>query len=94
MGLKIAEYIEKGPNPSVFVSDLLKTYRTVSKYFKGCLHQLCTNHGIKALHKIIKDLLYETKQDKEFYDYIQNLRHRFIALFELNDMVEIEQEIK
>ena len=68
MGLKVAEYIEKGLNPSVFVSDLLKTYRTTSKYFKGCLHQLCTNHGIKALHKIIKDLPYAAKQDKEFYD--------------------------
>ena len=49
MGLKVMEYIEKGLNPSIFTSDLLKTYRAISGYFKRCLHQLCTNHGIKAL---------------------------------------------
>ena len=93
MGLKVMEYIEKGLNPEIFVSDLLKTYRVLSKYFKNCLHQLCTNHGIKALHKIIKDLPWEAKQDKFFYDYIQDLRDKFIALFELDDMIEIEQKI-
>lgn len=94
MGLKVMEYIEKGLNPSVFTSDLLKTYRVISGYFKRCLHQLCTNHGIKALHKVIKDLSEEAKQDKTFYDYMKDLRDRFIALFELDDIVEIEQNIK
>lgn len=93
MGLKVMEYIEQGLNPAIFVSDLLKTYRIVAKYFKNCLHQLCTNHGIKALHKIIKDLPLEAKQDKAFYDYIKDLRDRFIGLFKLDDMVEIEQKI-
>jgi hypothetical protein len=94
MGLKIIEYIERGLNPAVFGSDLLKTYKIVAKYFKDCLHQLCTNHGIKALHKIVKDLPAEARQDKFFYDYIKKLRDRFIDLFELDDIIEIEQKIK
>jgi hypothetical protein len=94
MGLKIIEYIERGLNPAVFGSDLLKTYKIVAKYFKNCLHQLCTNHGIKALHKIVKDLPAEARQDKFFYDYIKKLRDRFIGLFEIDDIIEIEQKIK
>lgn len=94
MGLKVMEYIEKGLNPAIFTSDLLKTYRVISGYFKRCLHQLCTNHGIKALHKVIKDFPEEARQDKTFYDYMKDLRDRFIALFELDDIVEIEQNIK
>jgi hypothetical protein len=94
IGLKIIESMERGLNPSVFGSDLLKTYKVVAKYFKNCLHQLCTNHGIKALHKVIKDFPAEAKQDKFFYDYIKDLRDRFIKLFEIDDMIDIEQEIK
>lgn len=94
IGLKIIEYMEGGLHPAVFGSDLLKTYKVVAKYFKGCLHQLCTNHGIKALHKIIKDFPYEAKQDKFFYDYIKDLRDRFIKLFEIDDIIDIEQKIK
>lgn len=46
------------------------------------------------MHKIVKDLSTEAKQDKFFYDYIKDLRDRFIDLFEINDIIEIEQKIK
>ena len=94
MGLKVMEYQKEGFYPRIFTSDLLKVYRCIAGYFKWCLHQLCTNHGIKVMYKILKDLHPEAKQNKFFYDYMVKIKDRFVALFDLDDIVEIEQEIK
>ena len=46
------------------------------------------------MHKILKDLPFEAKQNKFFYDYMVKIKDRFVALFDLDDVVEIKQEIK
>ena len=94
MGFKVMEYQEKGLKPEVFISDLLKTYRCISGYFKGCLHQLCKVHGVRALYRVLDKLNPEAKGDKDFYGYLVKIKDRFINLFDLEHIVDIEVEIK
>lgn len=46
------------------------------------------------MYKILKDLPTEAKQNKSFYNYLVRIKDRFVKLFKLDDIVEIEQEVK
>jgi len=72
-------YKEEGFNPYVIVTDLLPTYRTVTSYFKTCLHQLCTTHTRRDIARIIKDLPAEAKKDKFFLNYMVRIKERIIS---------------
>lgn len=94
MGVRIDEDRTDGLNPKTMTSDLLKVYRNIAKDFKNALHQLCTNHGRNNIYRILDELPREAKEDKFFYEYLVKIKERFFALFNLDDFVEIELEVK
>ena len=93
MGIKVLEHKGRGFNPSILTSDLLSTYRAISGYFSGCLHQFCTNHARRIIAKIIRGLPLKAKKDKFFYSYVVRIKKRFNALYSLDDISEIDSQI-
>jgi len=52
---------------------ILPTYRAITGYFSGCLHQLCTNHARRIISRIIKNLPLEAKKDKFWYNIVNKI---------------------
>ena len=90
MGIKVLEHKEKGFNPNILTSDLLSTYRIITGYFEICLHQLCTTHGRRIVARIIRDLPSEARKDKFFYNYMMRIKKRFNALYDLENVGEVD----
>lgn len=53
----------------VLASDLLAIYKMIARYFKACLHEICTDHARRNIAKTTKNLPAETNGDKSFRRY-------------------------